>query len=105
MGGTSDPIELVIDEIFAGKYSWDDVGRALSFWHQNLATGVRLPNGGMATITARDVCHYIDGDPRILRKPERMEQLLNGIVEIRTAHSGRRLALSTWYEADGTRFG
>jgi hypothetical protein len=73
------------------------VTAAEELWRQRLVPGVRMPNGELALIELSDLYHLLV-DPRIWRRPERIERLLLGIFEIRAADLGRRQALSSWEE-------
>ena len=44
-------------------------------------------------------------EPRIRRKPERIERLLSSVFEVCTAHSGRRAALGEWQEGASMIYG
>lgn len=80
-----------------GKLTADAVANAEAVWHERLREGITIPNGETVTPTLADLYHLIV-DPRISRKPERIERALLGIFEIRTARYGRREALTSWEE-------
>lgn len=63
-----------------------------------------MPNGERVMISERDLHHAVL-DTRVLRKPERIRRLLENVFELRTAHSGRRMALSQWLEGEVTVYG
>jgi hypothetical protein len=89
-------IERLIRE---GKLTAGAVANAEAVWHARLREGTIIPNGERITVTLSDLYHVIV-DPRISRKPERVERALLGIFEIRTTRYDRREALTSW-EEDG----
>jgi hypothetical protein len=80
-----------------GKITEEAVKAAEALWQDRLQYGVLLPDGEMAVIALDDLYHLIV-DNRIWRKLWRIELLLRGIFEIRTALQGRRTGFSTWQE-------
>jgi hypothetical protein len=82
-----------------GKLTADAVANAEAVWHERLREGTIIPNGERITVTLSDLYHVIV-DPRISRKPERIEHALLGIFEIRLAKYNRREALTSWEEED-----
>ncbi|HKP54146.1 MAG TPA: hypothetical protein VJ183_16025 [Chloroflexia bacterium] len=94
-------IERLIGE---GKITREAVDAAERLWVGRLRNGVVIPNGELIIITLRDL-HHVLVDDRIWRKPERIEQALLGIFEIRPGRLGRRVALSRWMEDDKSLFG
>lgn len=98
------PRALIEQKVAAGEISQVLVERARQLWRKRLQGGVTMPNGERALISDQDL-HHLLLDGRILRKPERIERLLTGIVVMRTAHSGRRIGLSEWAEEDKTLHG
>lgn len=80
--------------IIEGKLTVEDVANAEAVWHERLREGTIIPNGERITVTLSDLCHVIV-DPRISRKPERIERALLGIFEIRLAKYNRREALTS----------
>ncbi|MCL4369915.1 MAG: hypothetical protein M1380_03275 [Chloroflexi bacterium] len=96
--GQESPKEGVERLVREGRFPWETVSEAEKLWHDRLCHGVRMPNGETVGITVDDVYHVIV-DPRIGRKPQRIEQILASVVEIRSSERGRRLACSRWHEA------
>lgn len=94
-------IERLIGE---GKITREAVEAAEKLWEERLRYGITMPNGETAIITLNDLYHVIVDD-RIWRKVYRIERLLLGVFEIRTARLGRRVALSQWEEAGKVLFG
>jgi hypothetical protein len=82
-----------------GKLTAEAVANAEAIWREYLREGTTIPNGERITVTLSDLYHVIV-DPRISRKPERIERALLGIFEIRQARYDRREALTSW-EEDG----
>lgn len=91
---TKERIERLVAE---GKMAREAVVRAEQTWRDRLQNGVRMPSAELVRISLEDVYHIIV-DPRMLRKPERIELLLGNVFEIREAHGGRRCALARWQE-------
>ncbi len=91
------PKERIERLIREGKITREAVGPAEKLWEERLQYGVIIPNGERITIRLDDLYHVIV-DHRIWRKPQRIEQMLLGIFEIRTGREGRRIALSRWGE-------
>jgi hypothetical protein len=75
------------------------VDHAVGFWRDQLRQGVRLPHRELVVISLDDLYHVLV-DPRILRRVERIEMMLQGVFEIRTTSEGRQCALSRWSEQD-----
>ena len=92
-------IERLVAE---GKMPREAAQTAERLWRTRLRRGIALPSGETAVVTLSDLYHLIVDD-RIWRKPERIERILSGVFEIRTARGGRRIALSRWDEAGQTR--
>lgn len=59
--------------------------------------GIVMPNGETVTVTYGDLMHAIV-DNRIWRKPWRIEIVLSGVYEIRSAERDQRYGLSRWVE-------
>ncbi len=76
----------------------------IDFWKDHLQSAIPLPNGEFARITIDDLYHLMIDD-RIMRKPERIEQIIRNTFEIRQAKEGRRRILSTWEESGWLLFG
>lgn len=93
---TKERIERLLGE---GKITEEAVATAERLWEDRLRHGILIPNGETFMIMLGDLYHALV-DPRIWRKPERIERALLGIFEIRTGNWGRRKALSRW-EEDG----
>lgn len=73
-------------------------------WGERLQQGILLPNGETVRVSLEDLYHAIV-DSRIGRKPERIEQLLRGVFQIRPATNGRRKVLSRWEEESRELYG
>lgn len=86
-----------------GNITREAVVEAEALWKQRLQYGVLLPNGETARIMLDDLYHLIVDD-RIWRKLYRIERILVGIFEIRTADN-RRIAFSRWNEGDQSLIG
>jgi hypothetical protein len=91
------PKERVERLIEQAKMSREAVTTAERFWRTRLRDGVLLPNGERAVITLDDLYHVMV-DQRVGRKPQRIEQMLRSIFEIRSTDRGRRVAFSRWAE-------
>ncbi|MGH2558758.1 MAG: hypothetical protein ACRDJH_06820 [Thermomicrobiales bacterium] len=96
-GDSSDPIARIEQKMASGEVSREEIERARALWRARLHDGVIMPHGERIMISARDLHHVLE-DSRIRRKPERIERLLGGVFDIRTARSGRRMGLSEWVE-------
>ena len=103
-GEAHDPVAHIERKIATGEASRALVEEARAYWRDYLMNGVLMPNGERVEVAYRDLHHLLDDD-RILRKPFRIERMLAGVFEIRTANYGRRLGLSTWEENGETRYG
>jgi hypothetical protein len=97
--GEETPGERVERLIREGLMPREAVAAAQRLWWERLRQGVPMPNGDTAIITLRDLFHVIV-DPRIWRRPDRIEHMLQGIFEIRTGEFRRRVGLARW-EEDG----
>lgn len=103
-GGVGEARERIERLIAAGELPRAAVTRAEQFWQERFRYGILLPNGETAHVTLGDLYHVIIDD-RIWRHPERIERILQGIIEIRTARQERRRALSRWQEDGLQLFG
>ena len=97
----ADPLQIAragLDELLRdGRITAAQIADAERVWRERLAAGIRLPTGAQASIDL-PVLYHVLADPRIARKPERIERILQSVFEIRTANQGRRRALSRWDE-------
>ena len=99
-GGQNDDPKLRVDRLIAeGKMTAVAVRAAEMLWRARLRQGVLMPHGEVARIELPDLYHLIVDD-RIWRHPERIEQLLRSIFEIREAREQRRRALARWMEGE-----
>lgn len=96
--------ERIARLVAEGHVPPEAVGEAEQMWEERLRHGVPMPHGEMAEVTINDLYHLLV-DPRIWRKPIRIELLLRGVFEVRTAKVGRRRALSRWQEGDVQMWG
>jgi hypothetical protein len=78
------------------------VERAEQLWHERWQRGMQMPNGEVVQVTLDDLYHVIV-DPRIWRRPERIETALLHVFEIRALEQGNRLAFSRWREGEQDR--
>jgi len=103
--GAPESVKQRIERLIAeGKKSGEDVANAIQFWQQRLQSDIRLPSGDTAQITLDDLYHLMVDD-RILRKPERVLQVAQGVFEIRQAKGERRRILSSWVEGEQPLYG
>ena len=103
--GAQESVKQRIERLIAeGKKSGEDVANAIQFWQQQLQSDIRLPSGDAAQITLDDLYHLMVDD-RILRKPERILQVAQGVFEIRQAKGERRRILSSWVEGEQSLYG
>ncbi|MDA8187278.1 MAG: hypothetical protein M0T85_03950 [Dehalococcoidales bacterium] len=103
--GTQESVKQRIERLIVdGKKSREDVAKAIRFWRQGLQSDVRLPSGDAAQITLDDLYHLMVDD-RILRKPERILQIVQGTFEIRQAKGERRRVPSSWVEEGHSLYG
>jgi hypothetical protein len=93
------PLDRVSRLIREGHMTQEVVDHAVGFWRDQLRQGVRLPHRELVVISLDDLYHVLV-DPRILRRVERIEMMLQGVFEIRTTSEGRQCALSRWSEQD-----
>lgn len=98
---TKERIERLVAE---GKMPQAAVDRAVQLWEKRLKKGIFAPNKEVIKIELDDLYHLIV-DRRIWRHPERLEWMIRGIYEIRTAGEGRRLALTRWPEGEKIQVG
>ncbi len=98
-GSSYNPITLIERRIIAGLIDHDLVEAARAYWRQHLRDAVLMSNGERASVSYRDL-HHVLRDNRILRKPYRIERVLAGVFEIRTADVGRWMGLSRWEEEE-----
>ena len=103
--GAQESVKQRIERLIAeGKKSGEDVANAIQFWQQRLQSDVRLPSGDVVQITLDDLYHLMVDD-RILRRPERIEQVVQEAFEIRQAKGERRRVLSSWVEGEQSLYG
>ena len=86
--------------IVEGRLTRDAVREAERVWAERLRHGVRMASGQSVHVSLGDLYHAIV-DSRIARKPWRIETMIAGIYELRTAESDRMLGLTRWIEETG----
>jgi hypothetical protein len=105
MAGEWETSQERIERLIAkGRMNEDAVQHTLQLWHQRWREGIQMPNGERALVTLDDLYRLLV-DPRIWRHPQRIEHVLTGIFELRTALHGRRKGLSRWEEGPQTLVG
>ncbi len=78
------------------------VATAKSFWESRLQEPVVDPRGIEVIVTMDDLYHLIV-DPRIWRRPERIEKILTSVVEVvESKIPGFEILISEW-EEDGKK--
>jgi hypothetical protein len=92
------PRERIERLIATGRIDKVSVDHALMLWRQEWQTPIPLAHGEHVFISLDDLYHAI-ADPRVLRRPERIERALRGLFELRTTTPPeRRVGLSRWEE-------
>jgi len=97
-GCGEDPREGIERLIREGKMSRADLERAERFWRERLQPGITMPNGQSVKVLLERLLHILIREPRVRQKIHRIELLLEGVYEIRTAAFSRRAAFSRWDE-------
>ncbi|MGI8552429.1 MAG: hypothetical protein ACR2PL_16815 [Dehalococcoidia bacterium] len=97
VGGSETPRERIERLIADGQLERQALEQAEEVWQARLHVGVSLPNDDVVHVTQDDLYHAII-DPRLARRPDRIEAALQNVFEVRQAEGQRRLGLSRWLE-------